>query len=79
MQKFNMKIAELTEKRIKIVPLEKQKEINQKRELIVEGDASALSYWALYSLLLKKEIIIENLGTNTQQGDYNFLTVLKQF
>lgn len=79
MQKFDMKVKELTEKMIKIAPQEKQKKVDQKRELMVEGDASALSYWALYSLLMKKTITIENLGTSTQQGDYQFITLLENF
>jgi 3-phosphoshikimate 1-carboxyvinyltransferase len=42
------------------------------RELGVEGDASAASYFAALATLHGSKVRLENLGTATRQGDYAF-------
>lgn len=42
------------------------------RELAVEGDASAASYFAALATLHGGRVEFENLGTSTRQGDYAF-------
>jgi len=48
-------------------------------ELTIEGDASALSYIACFLALHGGRIHVENIGTNSKQGDYQFLECLKIF
>lgn len=48
-------------------------------ELIVEGDASALSYIANFIVLHGWEIKINNIGLNSKQWDYKYLDTLKIF
>ncbi|NUJ97222.1 3-phosphoshikimate 1-carboxyvinyltransferase [Candidatus Gracilibacteria bacterium] len=49
------------------------------QKLVVEGDASALSYIACFYALHGGKIKIGNLGSDTKQGDYKFLKVMKIF
>lgn len=49
------------------------------RELLVEWDASALSYIANYIVLHWWEIKIENIWKNSKQWDYKYLDTLKIF
>jgi 3-phosphoshikimate 1-carboxyvinyltransferase len=42
------------------------------RQLAVEGDASAASYFAALATLHGGRVEFENLGTSTRQGDYAF-------
>jgi 3-phosphoshikimate 1-carboxyvinyltransferase len=44
----------------------------------VEGDASAASYFAALATLHGARIKLTNLGANTRQGDYGFLTLCEQ-
>jgi len=48
------------------------------RELGVEGDASAASYFAALATLHGSRVRFENLGTATRQGDYAFLGLCEQ-
>jgi 3-phosphoshikimate 1-carboxyvinyltransferase len=48
------------------------------RELGVEGDASAASYFAALATLHGGSVRFENLGTATRQGDYAFLGLCEQ-
>jgi len=48
------------------------------RELGVEGDASAASYFAALATLHGSSVRLENLGTATRQGDYAFLGLCEQ-
>jgi 3-phosphoshikimate 1-carboxyvinyltransferase len=48
------------------------------RELGVEGDASAASYFAALATLHGSQVALENLGTATRQGDYAFLTLCEK-
>lgn len=48
------------------------------RELGVEGDASAASYFAALATLHGSHVRLENLGTATRQGDYAFLGLCEQ-
>jgi 3-phosphoshikimate 1-carboxyvinyltransferase len=48
------------------------------RELGVEGDASAASYFAALATLHGSKVRLENLGTATRQGDYAFLGLCEQ-
>lgn len=41
-------------------------------DIVVEGDASAASYFAALALLHGRTVEFMNLGTNTVQGDYRF-------
>jgi 3-phosphoshikimate 1-carboxyvinyltransferase len=47
----------------------------QARELGVEGDASAASYFAALATLHGSKVTLENLGAATRQGDYAFFTL----
>jgi 3-phosphoshikimate 1-carboxyvinyltransferase len=48
-------------------------------DTLIEWDASALSYIALYILLHGGELQIKNLWDDTKQWDYKFLDILKLF
>ncbi|MFA5917129.1 MAG: 3-phosphoshikimate 1-carboxyvinyltransferase [Candidatus Gracilibacteria bacterium] len=48
-------------------------------KLLVEGDASALSYIACFCALHGGTIKVENIGKNSKQGDYKFLEEMKIF
>jgi 3-phosphoshikimate 1-carboxyvinyltransferase len=48
------------------------------RELGVEGDASAASYFAALATLHGSKVRFENLGTATRQGDYAFFGLCEQ-
>jgi 3-phosphoshikimate 1-carboxyvinyltransferase len=48
------------------------------RELGVEGDASAASYFAALATLHGSQVRFENLGTATRQGDYAFFGLCEQ-
>lgn len=48
------------------------------QEIIIEWDASAMSYWAAYILLHGWSLRIMNLGNNTSQWDYAFLDVCQE-
>jgi 3-phosphoshikimate 1-carboxyvinyltransferase len=48
------------------------------RDLGVEGDASAASYFAALATLHGSKVSFENLGTATRQGDYAFLGLCEQ-
>ncbi|MDD5770452.1 MAG: hypothetical protein PHE25_05780, partial [Candidatus Gracilibacteria bacterium] len=52
---------------------------NINNEILIEGDASALSYIACYIALHGGEIEINNIGKNSKQGDYKFLDEMKIF
>ena len=56
----------------------KSKDVSIKN-LIVEWDASALSYIANYIVLHWWRIEITNLWKNTKQGDYKYLDILKKY
>lgn len=48
------------------------------RDLGVEGDASAASYFAALATLHGGKVSFENLGTGTRQGDYAFFGLCEQ-
>jgi 3-phosphoshikimate 1-carboxyvinyltransferase len=48
------------------------------RELGVEGDASAASYFAALATLHASKVRFENLGTTTRQGDYAFFDLCEK-
>jgi 3-phosphoshikimate 1-carboxyvinyltransferase len=50
----------------------------QARTLGVEGDASAASYFAALATLHGGRVLLQNLGSQTRQGDYAFLQLCEQ-
>ena len=47
-------------------------------DILVEGDASAASYFAALATLHGGTVTFQNLGTSTLQGDYQFLQLCQQ-
>ncbi|NDK08431.1 3-phosphoshikimate 1-carboxyvinyltransferase [Candidatus Gracilibacteria bacterium] len=74
LRKFGVKVENDNYKYFKILP-----EQYKAGKLLVEGDASALSYIACFCALHGSEIKIENIGSNSKQGDYKFLDEMKIF
>ena len=50
----------------------------QKKDLQVEGDATAASYAASLACIHKGKVTFTNLGNSSLQGDYQYLEILKQ-
>ncbi len=44
----------------------------------VEGDATAATYFAALATLHKSEVTLTNLGADSKQGDYGFLSIMEQ-
>ena len=74
MSRFGVKNVEMSTEKI-VVP---HGTYTTNGTVIVEGDASALSYWALHIFLHGGTLTIDNLGTSTHQGDYKFLDILTE-
>ncbi len=49
----------------------------QPGEVIVEGDATAATYFAALATLHQGEIELTNLGANSKQGDYRFFEIME--
>lgn len=74
LRKFGVKVENDNYKYFKILP-----EQYKAWKLLVEWDASALSYIACFCALHGSEIKIENIGSNSKQWDYKFLDEMKIF
>ncbi|MDD3302561.1 MAG: 3-phosphoshikimate 1-carboxyvinyltransferase [Candidatus Gracilibacteria bacterium] len=74
LRKFGCIVENDNYKYFKVLP-QRYKPVN----LLVEGDASALSYIVCFIALHGGEIKIENIGSNSKQGDYRFLDEMKIF
>lgn len=48
------------------------------KSILIEGDASAATYYAALATLHKSKVSITNLGDGSKQGDLNFLTLCQQ-
>jgi len=68
MRKFGVTVENQQYRRLVVTP-----QAYQARDLAVEGDASAASYFAALATLHGARITLENLGDATRQGDYAFL------
>ncbi|MFT7651378.1 MAG: 3-phosphoshikimate 1-carboxyvinyltransferase [Limisphaerales bacterium] len=49
----------------------------QNNDIKIEGDATAATYFAALATLHAGSVTLTNLGSNTQQGDYEFLEVMQ--
>ena len=67
MAKFGVKVDNRDYGELHVAP-----QTYQARELGVEGDASAASYFAALATLHGGRVVLSNLGTSTRQGDYAF-------
>ena len=47
-------------------------------DAVVEGDATAASYFAALATLHGGDVTLTNLGANTCQGDYQFMEIMQQ-
>lgn len=47
-------------------------------DAVVEGDATAASYFAALATLHGGDVTLSNLGANTRQGDYQFMEIMQQ-
>ncbi len=74
LRKFGAKVENDNYKYFKVLP-----EQYKAWKLLVEWDASALSYIACFCALHGSEIKIENIGSNSKQWDYKFLEEMKIF
>jgi 3-phosphoshikimate 1-carboxyvinyltransferase len=68
MKKFGVEVKNHQYQRFEISP-----QPYQPTNLTVEGDASAASYFAAMATLHGGTVTLNNLGTSTLQGDYQFL------
>lgn len=68
MAKFGVQVENQDYSELRVAP-----QVYRARELGVEGDASAASYFAALATLHGSKVRFENLGTATRQGDYAFL------
>jgi len=58
--------------------LEVRRAAYQPGEVVVEGDATAATYFAALATLHQGEVELTNLGANSKQGDYGFLAIMEQ-
>lgn len=73
MKKFGVEVKNHQYQRFEISP-----QPYQPTNLTVEGDASAASYFAAMATLHGGTVTLNNLGTSTLQGDYQFLKLCER-
>ena len=67
MAKFGVRVTNHEYRRLAVAP-----QVYRASSIDVEGDASAASYFAALATLHGARITLNNLGSNTRQGDYAF-------
>lgn len=73
MQRFGVEVENAEYRRLRVEP-----QAYSARDLAVEGDASAASYWAAMAVLHGGRVALENLGSRTRQGDYDFFSLCER-
>lgn len=74
MNKFHVSVVNQDYKRFIIQP-----QVYHYQNILIEGDASALSYPVAYKILHGGTMTIDNLWTSTKQWEYGFLRLVELF
>ncbi len=73
MRKFGVNVANDNYRKFEIIP-----QRYRSGSHVVEGDASAASYFAALALIHGGKVVLENLGADTRQGDIRFLSICEK-